>query len=252
MLLLKSLLFALGMWSSIVVFAILCLFTFPLPFSVRYGFLSQWARLNLWWLELTCGVRYQIEGRENIPEGNAIVMSKHQSTWETLALQVIFPPQVWVMKRELLKVPFFGWGLAMLEPIAIDRKARGKARQQLIDQGTQRLKNGRWVVIFPEGTRIPPGKKGRYALGGASLAHSSGYPVVPMAHNAGEFWSRRKFIKQPGTIQVRIGPVIESKDKSIEEINKEVEGWIEGQMAEITFKDERGQSSSDAADSRLG
>lgn len=234
MLLLRSLLFALGMWSSIVVFAILCLFTFPFPFSVRYGFLSQWARLNLWWLEFTCRVHYQIEGRENIPQGNAIVMSKHQSTWETLALQVIFPPQVWVMKRELLKVPFFGWGLAMLEPIAIDRRTRGKARQQLIDQGTQRLENGRWVVIFPEGTRIPPGKKGRYALGGASLAHSSGYPVVPMAHNAGEFWSRRKFIKQPGTIQVRIGPAIESKEKSIEQINSEVEAWIEGQMEEIT------------------
>ncbi|HED39056.1 MAG TPA: 1-acyl-sn-glycerol-3-phosphate acyltransferase, partial [Chromatiales bacterium] len=151
------------MWVTIVVFAILCLFTAPFPFSVRYGFLSQWARLNLWWLRVTCGVRYQIEGRENIPERNAIVMSKHQSTWETLALQVIFPPQVWVMKRELLKVPFFGWGLAMLEPIAIDRKARGRARQQLIEQGTERLKKGRWVVIFPEGTRIPPGEKGRYA-----------------------------------------------------------------------------------------
>ncbi len=179
-------------------------------------------------------MRYQVEGVENIPEGNAVIMCKHQSTWETLALQVIFPPQVWVMKRELLKVPFFGWGLAMLEPIAIDRKARGKARQQLIEQGTQRLEAGRWVVIFPEGTRIPPGKKGRYALGGASLAHSSGYPVVPMAHNAGEFWPRRQFTKQPGTIQVRIGPLIEGKDKSVEEINAEVEAWIEGQMQEIT------------------
>ncbi len=236
MLLARSLFFALGMWVTVVIFAILCLFTFPFPFSVRYGFLSQWARFNLWWLKVTCGIRYQIEGRENIPERNAIVMSKHQSTWETLALQVIFPPQVWVMKRELLKVPFFGWGLALLEPIAIDRKARGKARQQLIEQGTERLKNGRWVVIFPEGTRIAPGQKGRYALGGASLAQSSGYPVVPMAHNAGEFWSRRKFIKQPGTIQVRIGPMIESEGKTIEEINNEVESWIEGQMAEITFK----------------
>ncbi len=236
MLFARSLLFAVGMWVTIVVFAILCLFTAPFPFSVRYGFLSQWARLNLWWLRVTCGVRYQIEGCENIPEGNAIVMSKHQSTWETLALQVIFPPQVWVMKRELLKVPFFGWGLAMLEPIAIDRKARGRARQQLIEQGTERLKKGRWVVIFPEGTRIPPGEKGRYALGGALLAASSGYPVVPMAHNAGEFWPRRQFIKRPGTIQVRIGPVIESRGKSASEINSEVEAWIEGQMAEITFK----------------
>ncbi len=237
MLFARSLLFAVGMWVTIVVFAILCLFTAPFPFSVRYGFLSQWARLNLWWLRVTCGVRYQIEGRENIPERNAIVMSKHQSTWETLALQVIFPPQVWVMKRELLKVPFFGWGLAMLEPIAIDRKARGRARQQLIEQGTERLKKGRWVVIFPEGTRIPPGEKGRYALGGALLAASSGYPVVPMAHNAGEFWPRRQFIKRPGTIQVRIGPVIESSGKSASEINREVEAWIEGQMAEITSKD---------------
>lgn len=234
MLLARSLLFALGMWLTVVVFAILCLFTFPFPFSVRYGFLSQWARFNLWWLALTCGIRYQVEGRENIPELNAIIMSKHQSTWETLALQAIFPPQVWVMKRELLKMPFFGWGLAMLEPIAIDRKARGKARQQLIEQGTERLKNGRWVVIFPEGTRIAPGQKGRYALGGASLAESSGYPVVPVAHNAGEFWPRGQFIKQPGTIQVRIGPAIDSKGKSIEAINAEVEAWIEGQMQAIT------------------
>ncbi len=236
MLLLRSILFALGMWCSIVVFAILALFTAPFPFSVRYGFISQWARLNLWWLALTCGVRYQIEGRENIPQGNAIVMSKHQSTWETLALQVIFPPQVWVMKRELLRVPFFGWGLALLEPIALDRKARGKARQQLIEQGVQRLESGRWVVIFPEGTRIPPGEKGRYALGGALLAQESGYPVVPMAHNAGEFWPRRQFIKKPGTIQVRIGPAIESQGKSAQEINQAVEAWIEGQMEEITFK----------------
>jgi len=230
-LLIKSVVFALGMWVSIIIFATLCLFTAPFSFAVRYGFLSKWARLNLWWLELTCGVQYQIEGRENIPAGNAIVMSKHQSTWETLALQVIFPPQVWVLKRELLKVPFFGWGLSMLEPIAIDRKTRGKARQQLIDQGTERLKNGRWVVIFPEGTRIPPGEKGRYALGGASLAEASGYPVVPMAHRP-----RRTFIKQPGVVTVRIGPAIESKDKSADEINKEVEAWIEEQMVEITFK----------------
>jgi len=235
-LLVRSIVFALGMWVSVIIFATLCLFTAPFSFAVRYGFLSKWARLNLWWLALTCGVRYQVEGYENIPEGNAIVMSKHQSTWETLALQMIFPPQVWVLKRELLKVPFFGWGLALLEPISIDRKARGKARQQLIDQGTERLKNGRWVVIFPEGTRIPPGEKGRYALGGALLAENSGYPIVPMAHNAGEFWPRRKFIKQPGVVKVRIGPPIDSKGKSASEINKEVETWIEGQMAEITFK----------------
>lgn len=218
---------------SLLAFAPLSVLTFPFPFKARYLFITQWARFNLWWLEKTCRLSYQVSGRENIPASNAIILCKHQSAWETLALQRIFPPQIWLLKRELLWIPLFGWGLAMLEPIAIDRKAGKKAMRQLLEQGAARLQAGRWVVIFPEGTRMAPGKKGRYAPGGALLAENSGFPVVPVAHNAGEFWPRRGFIKRPGVIQVVIGPVIASKGKSAAEINAATEEWIENKMREI-------------------
>lgn len=233
MLFIRSLLFACGMALSTLVFAPLAVLTFPFPFRVRYRFITQWARFNLWWLERTCRLRYRVVGRENIPAGNAIVFCKHQSAWETLALQNIFPPQVWLLKRELLWIPFFGWGLAMLEPIAIDRRSGRKAVTQLLEQGRKRLADGRWVIIFPEGTRVPPGQTGRYGIGGAVLAAQTGYPVVPVAHNAGEFWPRRSFIKRPGTITVVIGPPIETRGKSAEQIREEARAWIEGTMREI-------------------
>ena len=231
---LRSSLFALGMWVTVVVFALLGLLFLPFPFAVRYGFISQWARLNLWWLRRVCGLGYVVEGREHIPDESSVVLCKHQSAWETLALQEVFPPQVWVMKRELLRVPFFGWGLAMLEPIAIDRSAGKKAMRQLIEQGSAALERGRWVVIFPEGTRVAPGRRGRYALGGATLACESGRPVVPVAHNAGEYWPRRGFLKRPGTIRMVIGPPIETAGRRPSEVNREVEEWIESTMARIT------------------
>jgi len=234
MLALRSLLFTLGMGISTLVFAPLSVLTFPFPFATRYRFISQWARFNLWWLKKTCRLSYEVSGQKNIPVTNSIIFCKHQSAWETLALQRIFPPQIWLLKHELLWVPLFGWGLAMLEPIAIDRKSGKKAIRQLLEQGTARLRAGRWVVIFPEGTRVAPGKKGRYAPGGAMLAERSGFPVVPVAHNAGEFWPRRGFIKRPGVIKVVIGPLIESKGKSAQEINVAAEEWIENQMREIS------------------
>jgi 1-acyl-sn-glycerol-3-phosphate acyltransferase len=222
------------MWSSTLIFAPLAMLTFPFPFATRYAFITRWARFNLWWLRLSCGLRYQVYGEDNIPPGNAIVFCKHQSAWETLALQNIFPPQVWLLKRELLWVPFFGWGLAMLEPIAIDRRARRKAVEQLVRQGTERLANGRWVIIFPEGTRVAPGHTGRYGIGGAVLAASSGYPVVPVAHNAGEFWPRRGFVKRPGTITVVVGPPIDTLGKDAEAIREEARAWIENKSREIS------------------
>jgi len=231
---LRSLCFAVGMLLATLLIAPLAVLLFPFPFGVRYGFVSQWARFNLWWLRQCCGLRYQLRGREHIPAENGIIFCKHQSAWETLALQEIFPPQVWLLKRELLWIPFFGWGLALLEPIAIDRKAGRKALQQLLTQGKRRLADGRWVVIFPEGTRVAPGEKGRYQLGGAILAQKSGYPVIPVAHNAGEFWPRHGFLKHPGTIQVVIGPPIDTRGKSAAEINRLAEAWIEAQMAEIS------------------
>ena len=234
MLLLRSLIFSLGSLLSLLVMAPVSMLTWPLPFAFRFRVISQWARFNVWWLGLTCAVRYEVIGRENITAENGIVLCKHQSTWETLILQQIFPLQVWLLKRELLWVPLFGWALALLEPIAINRGAGRKAIQQLIEQGKHKLAQGRWVVIYPEGTRTAPGKRGRYALGGAILAEHSGYPVVPVAHNAGEFWPRRKFIKRPGTIKLVIGPAIETKGRKAQDINAEVEAWIEGQMEQIT------------------
>ncbi len=222
----RSSLFSLGYVLSILVYGIPSVLTFPWPFRYRYRFISQWARFNLWWLKLTCNLTFDVEGKEHIPPGPAVIFCKHQSAWETLALQMIFPPQVWLLKRELLWIPFFGWGLAMLDPIAIDRKAGRKAVKQLIEQGRERLATGRWVVIFPEGTRVPPGEHRPFQLGGAILAERSGYPVVPVAHNAGYFWPRRSFIKKPGVIRVVVGPIIQTEELKAAGINKQAEEWI--------------------------
>lgn len=235
MLWLRSIVFNLGMALSAVIVAVFGVFFLPFDFKVRYRFISQWARFNLWWLKLTCGLRYVVEGRENIPAGTAaIIFCKHQSAWETLALQEIFPPQIWLMKRELLWIPFFGWGLALLEPIAINRGAGLRAMRQLVEQGIERLQAGRWVVIFPEGTRVAPGQRGTYHKGGALLAEKSSYPVVPVAHNAGEFWPRQGFLKKPGTIRVVIGPAIQTQGRKVAEINTLAETWIESQMQRIS------------------
>jgi 1-acyl-sn-glycerol-3-phosphate acyltransferase len=232
-LIVRSSLYALGQLVSVMIFGPLSLLVFPFPFLWRFRFIRGWSRFNLWWLEVTCGLGYRVEGKENIPECNGIVFSKHQSAWETFGLQVIFPPHVWVVKRELLKIPLFGWGLAMMESIAIDRQAGRKAMREVVNQGITHLKKGRWVMIFPEGTRVPLGKKVRYKPGGAMLAARCGHPVVPVAHNAGAFWTRRSFIKRPGTIRVVIGPLIETKNRSAAEINRLAESWIEATTEEL-------------------
>lgn len=235
MLFLRSLLFAVCQAVSTLIFAPLGVLAGILPFQARYRFISLWNYFSLWCLDRICGLRYTVEGREHIPPGACVILCKHQSTWETYALPRIIPqPLVWVCKRELLWIPFFGWGLAVLRPIAIDRNAGRQALDQLVEQGIQRLKEGRAVVIFPEGTRAAPGEKRRYAIGGALLAEKSGYPVLPIAHNAGEFWPRKSFIKYPGTIRVVIGPVIASAGKSAAEINALAEAWIEEKMRALT------------------
>jgi 1-acyl-sn-glycerol-3-phosphate acyltransferase len=230
----RSLLFNAVMFGSVTIYALLSLLTWPFPSLIRYRFISQWARFHIWLLDALCGLHYQVEGKEHLPrDRTAVVLSKHQSSWETLAFQQIFPPQVWVLKRELLLVPFFGWGLALLDPIAIDRSAGRKAIQQIIDQGQQRLESGRWVVVFPEGTRMAAGQQRRFGIGGAALAAATGHPVVPVAHNAGHYWPRRGFLKKPGIIHVVIGPVIESHGKTAEEINRLAETWISETMARL-------------------
>ncbi|MFA5685678.1 MAG: lysophospholipid acyltransferase family protein [Lysobacteraceae bacterium] len=230
----RSGLFGAVFFTTIPIFAMATVLCFPFPVHVRYAVATRWARLNLWWLKYSCGLTYRVSGRENIPKDTAIIFSKHQSTWETLALQEIFPPQVWVLKRELLRIPFFGWGLAMVGAIGIDRKAGRKAVDQLVTQGRQRLESGRWVVVFPEGTRVAPGARGRYRIGGAVLAERTGHAIVPVAHNAGEYWPARGFRMRPGEIQVVIGPPIHSAGRSAAAVLKEAESWIEGTMAQIS------------------
>ena len=211
-------------------YATLTILLVAFPIKTRFRIVTSWCHLNIWTLKWLCGVNYEVEGQENIPDSAAIVMSKHQSAWETIAFCFLFPPQVWVLKKSLLKLPFFGWGLASLNPIAIDRAAGSTAMEQVVTQGRDRLDNGLWVVVFPEGTRVAYGQKKRYKLGGAVLAAETGYPVVPVAHNAGRLWPRNQFIKWPGKITVSIGPVIETGGLTAETINRQVETWIETRM----------------------
>ena len=207
----------------------------PFPFQWRYKLVRQWAVFNLWLLKVICGIRYEVEGGANIPDEPCVIMCKHQSSWETLALQVLFPPQVWVLKRELLWIPFFGWGLASLKPIAIDRRAGRKALNQIVEQGRKRLDSGSWVVIFPEGTRIPIGQIGKFGMGGAFLAAETGYSIIPVAHNAGKAWPKHSFLKYPGVIKLVIGNkiVIDENMKKVSDINKQVYQWMESQMTRL-------------------
>ncbi len=240
MLWLRSLMFSIGSILALIVVVLVGFFLAPFSYAIRYGWISQWARFNIWWLRITCNIDYVVEGGENIPKEPVIVFCKHQSTWETLIMQVLLPPQVWVLKRELLWVPVFGWGLALLKPIAINRGAGRKAVTQIAEQGTQRLRDGQWVVIFPEGTRAAPGERVRYGIGGAVLAErSGGFKVLPVAHNAGEFWGRRQFLKRPGTIKIVFGPLITTAGKTAAEINAEAEAWIENTAAGISTLKQR-------------
>jgi 1-acyl-sn-glycerol-3-phosphate acyltransferase len=231
---LRSLAFWLVFPVTIIIYAILLLFTFPFSLRVRWTLIQSWVTFTLWWLKVSCKLTHEVQGAENIPDDAGIVFAKHQSTWETIALQRIFPLQVWVAKRELMWIPFFGWGLALMKCIAIKRGSGRAAIRQLVSQGKARLEQGIWIVIFPEGTRIPAGERGQYRIGGAVLAEHSGFPIVPVAHNAGEYWPRRSFIKRPGVIQVRIGAPISSNGKSAQQILDEAADWIEARMDEIT------------------
>jgi 1-acyl-sn-glycerol-3-phosphate acyltransferase len=214
-------------------FALIAILTFPFHPVTRYRIISGWALTMMWLLRVVCGIRMEVRGKENIPQEPRILMCKHQSAWETIALQKVFPPQVWVLKRELLWLPFFGWGLAMTSPIAIKRSDGKGAMKQLLKQGKERMQMGFCVVIFPEGTRIPYGQKGKYKMGGALLSHSTGVPVVPIAHNAGKLWGRNSFLKHPGVITMSIGPAIDPTGLKAEEIRQRVETWIEAEVALI-------------------
>lgn len=233
LIIIRSVVFFLLQFVLTVIFSLIAICTAPFQPMTRYHIISVWSRLIVLLAKYVCGISYRVIGAEHLPKTPSIVMSKHQSAWETLAFQEIFPPQVWVLKRELLRLPFFGWGLAMMSPIAIDRNAGIKALKQTAVEGRDRLSRGFWIVVFPEGTRIPPGERGHYHIGGAWLAAQAGVPVVPVAHNAGTVWPKSAFMKQPGTITVSIGPAIEAKGIKPEQLNRQVEDWIENEVARL-------------------
>ena len=233
MLLCRALLFYMGMILATLIVSPVSIIIYPLPFKLRYAFVSHWAAFNIWWLKVTCGLTHSVEGLENIPGSPAIIMCKHQSAWETFVLQQIFPAQAWILKRELLWIPIYGLGLATLQPIAIDRGSAVKSLRQIVKQGCERLAQGIWVVIFPEGLRVAPGERTKYLPGGGLLAEKSGFPIVPIAHNSGYFWPCNSLIKKPGTINMIIGPLIETEGKSANDITAEVEEWIESTIEKL-------------------
>ena len=230
----RSLLFWIYHIISLVLTVITALILFFLPLQARYKIITSWAKSNVTFLKYVCKLDYKLEGVENIPQGAAIVLSNHQSTWETLAFQKFLPEQVWVAKIELLRFPVFGWGLKSCEPIIINRKSGKKAIEQLIEQGKVMLARGRWIILYPEGTRVSPGVKSKFKIGGALLAAAAEYPILPVAHNAGEYWPRNSFLKYPGTITMSFGPVIKGFGRDPNEVMKEVESWIRAKMDEIS------------------
>ncbi len=219
---------------SLVLFVPVLLLLWPAPLAARFRFSNHWTRFFVASLRVVCGIDHRIEGMENLPGPAVIYFSKHQSTWETLAFQTLFPHYVWIVKREALRIPVFGWGLASLEPIAIDRSAGRDAVSQIKEQGIARLKAGLSILIFPQGTRVAPGEYRRYRLGGGILATATGAPVVPIAHNAGLYWPpKRLLVARPGTIRVRIGKPLDPRGLSPEQIVSRLEEWVEANTREL-------------------
>jgi 1-acyl-sn-glycerol-3-phosphate acyltransferase len=226
----RSSLFVLALILITPPYALVALATLPLPRMARYRIISGWSRCVIFLSQVILRIDWRVEGAEHLPQRPAVILAKHQSAWETMAFQLIFPPQVHVLKRELLWIPFFGWGLALMSPIAIDRKRGLAALRAMANKGAQRLAQGFWVVVFPEGTRVAPGERRAYQPGGAWLAAAAGAPVVPVAHNAGLLWPRYAFLKRAGTVTVRIGPAIDPAGRDPATINRLAEAWIEEQQ----------------------
>ncbi|HJL65365.1 MAG TPA: lysophospholipid acyltransferase family protein [Arenicellales bacterium] len=229
----RSLLFLFGQVVSAGLYSLFAVAIWPLRPVQRARLISGWAHFIIWWLRLTCNLGYRVEGLENLPQKPSVILSKHQSAWETIAFQVIFPPLAFILKRELFYIPLFGWGLAATSPIVINRERARAALASVTKQGKARLKEGRWIVIYPEGTRIAPGEQGEYKSGGALLASQAKALAIPVAHNAGSFWPKSGFLRKPGTITVAIGPAINTEGKKVRDITKEAEQWIQQTMARL-------------------
>jgi len=230
----RSLLFQIYFFVSVCIAAMSIFLCGLFPYSFRFAIGRAWGKSMLAVGRYLCGLDYVIEGVENIPEEPSVILIKHTTVFETYAQLAIFPPQTWVVKRELLWIPFFGWGLAAMRPIAINRKAGRTSVNQVIEQGKDRLARGIWLTVFPEGTRMPLGETRRYGVSGAALAKAAQCKIVPVAHNAGDLWPRRGLKKEPGTIRFCIGPPIGPSDRPPKETNLEAQDWIETKMREIS------------------
>jgi len=205
-----------------------CVITPFLSFRGRYRMAGVMTHVVFFGLRVCCGLRYTVEGREHLPAGNHVIFMKHSSTWETYAIMILFEPLVWVMKREILWIPFVGWGCLLARCIAIDRKAGASAVNQVLAQGKDRLERfGAWILVFPEGTRMAPGETRRYGSSGTLLAAKENRLIVPVAHNAGYFWPRRGLLKKRGVIRVIIGPPVDPAGRDPRVVNEEVQAWIE-------------------------
>ena len=224
--LIGSTLFAIGMIVSICLWVIPCVVARIFPYKICFAIVSSWCTFNVFWLRLTCGIRYQVSGIENIPQQACVIMSNHQSTWETLAFPSIFPTLTWVIKKELLFIPLFGWGIASTQPIALDRKKGKRAFQQLIKDGKEKLALGRFILIFPEGTRTSYDEETELKIGGFVLAKKSKSNILPVAHDAGRLWPRRGFLKTSGTIHLHIGEPIPTQDCSTDELREKYASWL--------------------------
>jgi len=230
---LRSLVFTTFFFATSLLYGAVIVLVGWLPYRRRFVLARAWAWTQLTAVRLLCGLDYTVEGREHIPAGNHISYWRHSSAWETMAQAIVFPPQAWVLKREILWIPFVGWATRLMKPIAIDRNARAAAVNQVVSQGRERLAEGIWVLIFPEGTRVGVGERRRYGMSGALLATQTGAKIVPVAHNAGRFWARRGLLKKRGTITVIIGPPIETLGRDPREVNEEARAWIDSTVERI-------------------
>lgn len=232
----RSILFSFGFLGLLILFTplVLIMAIIRIPVRFRFGVMRTWARFCIWWLKLTCNIRYEVRGLENIPDQPVIVFSKHQSTWETLFLPILTSRhQAWILKQELMWVPFFGWAMAAIGTIPIVRGSGRTAIKRIIELGKHYMDRGSWVMVFPEGTRVAPGEEKRFGIGGAMLAASTHAPVLPIAHNAGELWPRKGFLKYAGTVQVVIGTPIDTQGMKADNVNAVTEQWMREAMHEI-------------------
>jgi len=248
MLLVRSLVFTVVSFGSVFIAAILLLLTFWAPQRFHSWLCFTWCSFAVWVARPICGIRVEIEGRENIPDEPCVVMLKHNSTFETYWHVTLFPKTVWVLKKEMLSFPLIGWAISLaLNPIAIDRSSGASAVKQVIRQGTERLAAGAWVSVFPEGTRMPPGETRKYGISGAALAREANVKILPVAHNAGDVWGKLSTVRKPGVVRVRVGPLIDASELPPKETNLVVQKWIETQMHEISdsYKEKYSQPSPD-------